>query len=156
MKKILLLISFALPVFVCYGQYHTSLNENFNTGCPTGTSDPNGWHTYNIIPGTSEGSWKCYPTAGKDGTPGITCSGLYGSPLTYHLDTSVLVSPPMDLSGYSGTIYVNFDSKTTNYSLGSKIQIVVSEDSTMGADTSSSYALYKVSDSMDAMTPLFG
>lgn len=154
MKKIFLFLYIALPVLHCFGQ-QTSLSENFNAGCPAGAGGPAGWNVYNIVPGTSEGSWKCYPSAGRAGTPGITCSGLFGDPLIYHLDTSILVSPKLDFSNYPGSIYINFDSKTTNFSMGSKIGIYVSQDSTMGADASISSPIYGIEEA-DAMSPVFG
>ncbi len=153
MRKILILISLVMPALVCNAQ-QTSLNETFNTGCPTGISDPNGWKTYNVIPGTEAGSWKCNASSGRGGTPCVTCSGLFGSPLTYHLDTSILVSPPLDLTSYA-TIYVNFDTKITNFNLGAKMEVVISQDSTMGSDTSIHLPLYTLTASTDLMTPPF-
>lgn len=154
MKKIILLCSTLLITISSFCQV-TSLNENFNTSCPTGYNPPM-WITYNPIMGTSPaGKWQCAATSGRSGTPGTSCSGLYGTPLTYHHDTSIFVSPELNLTGYAGDIYVNFDTKTSNYNLGAKMEILASKDSTMGTDTlaSTSDTIYNLT---PAMTPIFG
>jgi len=113
----------------------TSLNENMNTTCGTGSNGPIGWATFNPMstPGPN-GMWVCDPTYGRSGTPGVSCSGYYGTPGTFHLDTSILVSPGLNLSHYE-TIYLNFDTKTTNINLGAKLELLISADSSMNADT---------------------
>lgn len=131
MKNILLstlaLITISLHAF---GQA-TSLTEDFNMKCATGSGVPSGWQFYNPIPSTvPDGRWQCGVAFGRSSTPGISCSGLYGSPLTYHLDTSIIITPSLNLSGYAGNIYLNFDTKTTAINLGAKMQIVYTFDTT--------------------------
>lgn len=126
---------------LCFGQGLTSLDENLDM-CPGGAHGPTNWMVFNTVPGTyPDGTWACDAAAGREGTPGITCSGLYGSPLKYHLDTSTLVSPRLDLSGYSDKVYVNFDTKTTNFNLGAKLLFIASKDSTALGDTPTTYNL---------------
>jgi hypothetical protein len=153
MKKTILLSCLCLTFLSGRGQV-TSLNENMNTTCPSGAYSPTGWMTFNPI-STSDyrGKWTCDLPGGRSGTPGISCSGLYGSPLTYHLDTSILVSPPMNLSSNT-TIYINFDTKTTNFNLGAKLEMLISADSTMGTDTAT-IDTFTVYNKTTAMTPLF-
>lgn len=136
------LIAFAaLFTFNTSSAQLSSLSENFNSSCPA-AGKPYSWDVYNPINSTiPHGQWQCAASYGRSGTTGISCTGLYGPaplPLTYHIDTSFLISPELDLHGYTGNIYVNFDTKTTNFNLGAKFEIFVSGDSTMGYDTSSS------------------
>ncbi len=158
MKKIILLLTSCVTVFYSFGQV-TSLNENMNTTCPAAAHSPNGWLTFNAVTPYAvlpEGNWTCDLPGGRSGTPGISCTGLYSSPptapLTYHLDTSLLISPKLNLSGYSDHIYLNFDTKTTNFNLGAKLEILASHDSTMGVDTSITDSVYNKT---TAMSPLF-
>jgi hypothetical protein len=131
------LIALALTVSASFSSFAqlTSLSENMNSTCPASANAPYGWdainssHTPNI-----SGKWRCDISGGRYGSAGISCSGLYGSPAAYHLDTSVLISPPLNLSGYTD-IYLNFDSKTTLFNLGAKLELLVSGDSTMDMDT---------------------
>ncbi len=161
MKKIILSLLFAIP-YISGRCQQTSLSENFNSGCPSGYSNPNSWMTYNKFASTyPDGAWHCDPMGGRSGSTGMVCTGLYGTPLaSYHLDTSVLVSPPLDLHGYSVPIYVNFDTKTTSISLGAKIEVLLSRDSTMDADSAAvvdTFTVYKLSSgSSSSMTPVFG
>lgn len=153
MRKIIL-FTLLLSAEYAIGQ-STSLNENMNTNCITGHNGPLDWVTYNPISTPDpQGKWKCDPTYGRDGSPGVSCTGYYGSPGTFHLDTSVLVSPALDLSHYE-TIYVNFDTKTTNINLGAKLEFLISSDSTMNADTGvhDTAAVYNKTTSL---MPLFG
>lgn len=153
MKNILVLI-FLVCAQTSIAQT-TSLNENMNTTCITGTNGPAGWATFNPIstPGPN-GMWVCDPAYGRSGTTGVSCSGYYGSPGTFHLDTSILISPGLDLSHYA-TIYVNFDTKTTNINLGAKLELLVSKDSSMNAD-SSVHDTATVYNRTTSLMPLFG
>lgn len=135
MAKVLFsLVLFVTLSFASFAQL-TSLNENMNTTCPASSHSPYGWDAYNSVhtPDVS-GKWRCDLSGGRSGTAGVSCSGLYGSPSAYHLDTSILISPPLNLSGYTN-IYLNFDSKTTLFNLGAKLEILISRDSTMDMDT---------------------
>jgi len=133
----------------------TSLNENMNTTCVTGANGPGGWATFNPLstPGPN-GTWVCDPAYGRSGTAGVSCSGYYGTPGTFHLDTSILVSPGLDLSHYE-TIYLNFDTKTTNINLGAKLELMVSADSSMDADTGV-HDTAVVYNRTTSLMPLFG
>jgi len=133
-KFLFTLAFFASMTFASFAQL-TSLNENMNTTCPASSYAPSGWDAYNSVhtPDVS-GKWRCNLSGGRSGTAGVSCSGLYGTPPSYHLDTSILVSPPLNLSGYTN-IYLNFDSKTTLFNLGAKLELLVSRDSTMDMDT---------------------
>jgi len=149
MKKILLSVFTIFIIHIlAFGQL-TELNENFNTSCGfTMQGLPPNWSVYNPIPSTiSEGSWRCGSSYGRSSTSGVRCSGLYGSPLVYHLDTSVLISPMLNLSSYTN-IYLNFDTKTTDINLGAKLQIVYTKDS---LQDSIDYA----TDITAAMMPIF-
>jgi hypothetical protein len=135
MKKILIVILLVFSVSSASIAQLTSLSENMNTTCPASAHAPTGWDAFNSVhtPDVS-GKWRCDLSGGRSGTAGISCSGYYGSPATYHLDTSILISPPLNLSGYSN-IYLNFDSKTTLFNLGARLEVLVSRDSTMDMDT---------------------
>ncbi len=156
MKKKYLLFLYIIFTFSVqtYAQL-TSLNEDFNSTCPAGDHSPGNWHIFNSIPSTMPlGEWTCDPSYGRSGSPGISCTGYYGSPTaTTHVDTSLLISPQLDLSGYSGTIYVNFDTKTTKFALGAKLQILVSDttafDST-GGDSTFTVAERNIFDATDS------
>ena len=140
MNRFLIAFAALFTFNTCSAQL-SSLSENFNSSCPA-AGKPYSWDVYNPINSTiPHGQWQCAASYGRSGTTGISCTGLYGPaplPLTYHIDTSFLISPELDLHGYTGNIYVNFDTKTTNFNLGAKFEIFVSGDSTMGYDTSSS------------------
>ena len=131
MKNILLsALALCTTSLYVHGQA-TSLSEDLNLKCATGSGIPSGWQFYNPIASTiPDGRWQCGVAFGRSSTPGVSCSGLYGSPLTYYLDTSILISPSLNLSGYTGDIYLNFDTKTTAINLGARMQIVYTTDTT--------------------------
>jgi len=126
----------------------TSLNENFNTSCSSGSGAfPTDWAYYNPISGTTPmGQWQCSSTDGRWGTPGIECTGIWGSPAADNLDTSYLVSPALNLSSYAGNVYLNFDSKTSRIYLGGRISILASTDSNFQTG---------VYDLTDSVSPIF-
>lgn len=131
MKKILLsALALCTASLYVHGQA-TSLSEDFNLKCATGSGVPSGWQFYNPIPSTiPDGMWQCGVAFGRSSTPGVSCSGLYGLPLAYYLDTSILISPSLYLGGYTGNIYLNFDTKTTAFNLGARLEIVYTTDTT--------------------------
>jgi hypothetical protein len=103
----------------------TSLSQDFNSSCPLS----GGWLVFNPIPLTyPDGAWKCTTNQGRLATGGIMCSGYYGTPPKYNLDTSILVTPALNLSAYTD-IYINFDTKTTLFNLGARLEVVISGDS---------------------------
>lgn len=135
MKHFLIAIVLILSASFASIAQLTSLSENMNTTCPASAHAPTGWDAFNSVhtPNVS-GKWRCDLSGGRYGSAGVSCSGFYGSPAAYHLDTSILISPPLNLSGYAN-IYLNFDSKTTLFNLGAKLEVLVSRDSTMDMDT---------------------
>jgi hypothetical protein len=152
MKKIYLLSY----VFICFYGWSaqaqlTSLNENFNTSCPSGNHSPASWVYYNP-PSTPDplGAWTCDPSYGRNSSPGISCSGYFGTPATLHLDTSILISPRIDLSGYPDSIYLNFDTKTTNIHLAAKMDVLISGDTAFTDSSTHVLALRNVFDSDDS------
>lgn len=135
MKRLLLVLLISIPSISCFAQV-TSLNEDFNGECPLGSPAPNDWLVYNPLPSYGTyGVWTCGASSGRSGSGGIACTALFGSPATNHVDTSIVVTPSLDLHSYSH-VYMNFDSKTDIYHLGSKLEVLISADSTLGADTS--------------------
>lgn len=147
MRTIILAIIFAICSIAARAQ-STSLYENFNTSCSSGTgSFPTDWTYYNPITTTTpNGAWQCTSTGGRNGTPGIECSGIWGSPSTDNLDTSYLITPALNLSTYPGNVYINFDSKTTRIVLGGRMSLLVSTDSTFTTG---------VFDLTDSVSPVF-
>jgi len=152
MGRIFLLALLTSISFGCWGQPPvTSLNENFDVDCVLSTDFPSGWLKFNPVPGTSTlGSWVCSPTDGRvmSGipTPGIECTGTYSS--AYHIDTSFLLTPNLDLSGFTGHVYLQFDTKATNVHLGSSLAVEHVLDSA-NPDTSTT------TDITSGMTPIF-
>lgn len=121
------------------------LTQNFNT-CAAGSMAPTGWSHHNPVLGTAtDGNWSCGPGYGRDGTPGISCTGYYSA--AFHLDTAYLIAPPQLLT--SGPIYLNFDTKVSGIHLGAKLAIVVSGDSAF-SDTST------IVNKTSTVAPVFG
>src|SRR5579872_386622 len=138
MKKITLACLFSLVAFGIYAQSVTSLAENFNVACVTSSGYPTYWLKYNPIPGTASagGAWTCTPTDGRptttgSPTPGIMCTSVYGTPSPiYNLDTSYLITPLLYLHSYAtGHVYLHFDSKVSNITLGGRLHIIKATDS---------------------------
>jgi len=122
MRSFLMVCCLTAVYTISTAQALTSLNENFNASCAT-SSFPVGWIKYNPIPATVPlGQWGCTAVNGKGSTPGMQCTGYYSA--AYHLDTSLLVTPLLNVSSYSGNVYLQFDSKTTNVHLGSRLRIM--------------------------------
>lgn len=67
----------------------------------------------------------------------------------YNLDTSYLVTPLLNLGGYSGNIYLQFDTRTTNIHLGGNLALLISTD-TPYHDTATTIDLTA------SVNPLFG
>jgi hypothetical protein len=128
MKKITLLSLFCFCAFISSAQVD-SLNENFDVQCATSAfpySDH--WQFFNPVPASiPSGEWKCTSTNGRGSTPGIECTGVYSS--SYHLDTSYLVTPELNLSGRLGSVlYLDFDAKTDSLVLGGELRVLVTID----------------------------
>ncbi len=112
MKKVFLPVLFA--IMGCTATAQTSgLNENFDVACAASSGLPATWFVYNPVLGTfPDGAWHCTPSNGIGSTPGLTCSGYYNG--AYHLDTSYLLTPMLNLAGTTDTsIYLRFQSRTT-------------------------------------------
>ncbi len=109
----------------------TFLSEDFNASCSSGSGFPVDWTYYNPVAATvPDGQWTCAPAGGRSGTPGIACTSVWGTPAAYHFDTSYLVSPALNLSGYTGSIYLHFDTKTSNINLAGRLAFIVSSSDT--------------------------
>ena len=90
----------------------STLSENFDVACITSSGMATDWFYYNPIPATNpQGAWSCAPSVGRDVSNCVICTGTYSG--TYHLDTSYLLTPVLDITGYPGHVYLNFDTKTT-------------------------------------------
>lgn len=125
MRKISLIFLLIAAISSVVTAQVTSLNETFNTTCPAGTHGPSDWMVYSTtISITGDDQWTCGATFGRSGTPGISCSGFYGSPATNHIDTSFFISPELELSGYPGNVYLNYDTKCSKITLGAKLSVI--------------------------------
>jgi hypothetical protein len=134
MKQIFPIVLLTLATFSlqrAQAQAINTMNEDFQSNCPLGAHHPDGWADYNPMASTIPwGQWACTSTEGRGGTKGIKCTGLWGSPMEYHLDTAFLLSPMLNLSSYAGKpVYLRFDSKTSNVHLGAKMDVVAVFDS---------------------------
>lgn len=109
----------------------TSLHQNFDVACAATIGFPYslpGWSCYTPVGGTApQGGWSCSATDGRSGTPGIECTNYWSS--VYHLDTSFVVTPLLDLSSYA-QVFFTFDSKASIIHEG-HLSVVVDTDSTM-------------------------
>jgi len=109
----------------------TFLSEDFNSPCGSATGFPVDWSAYNPLPATiPDGQWACAPAGGRYSSHGIACTSVWGTPRAYHFDTSYLVSPALNLSGYPGNIYLHFDTKTSNINLGGRLSFILSSSDT--------------------------
>jgi hypothetical protein len=138
MKKLTLLAFMAMILVNTQAQSVTSISENLDVACVTTTGFPGSWAKYNPPSTTypmSQGQWQCMPTGGNGATPGISCTGIFSG--TPHLDTSYLVTPSLDLHGYSGNIYLNFDAKTDTFHTGGELHVLIYSDSLFVADSPS-------------------
>ncbi len=126
MKKFVLSVLSVFMGGVAFCQV-TSLHENFDVKCVLSTGFPGDWSKFNPIAATMpQGEWTCTPTNGRPNTvgtqtPGIACTGTWGS--SPHTDTSYLISPALDLRSYTGNVYLQFDTKTTNLHFGAKLDV---------------------------------
>jgi hypothetical protein len=129
-KHILCVLLLTISALAASAQYRGALVQDFDTACASTTGFPPDWVAYNPISSTiTNGSWQCAPTGGRWGTPGMACTGTWAG--QDHLDTALLVSPGLNLSGYTGNIYLQFDSKTTNIYVAGRLDLIVSFDSTI-------------------------
>ena len=115
MRKLSILL--LLAITQATGSYAQSapvstLSENFDVACITSSGMATDWFYYNPIPTTNpQGAWSCAPSVGRDASNCVICTGTYSG--HYHVDTSYLLTPVLDITGYSDHVYLNFDTKTT-------------------------------------------
>jgi hypothetical protein len=126
----------------------STLNEQFNLACISSAGFPSGWLHYNPVPGTDpKGAWNCTPNNGKDATPGLQCTGYYDG--DFHLDSSFLITPKLNLSGYAENVYLSFDSKATKIHNGGKLSVIAIRDTIFNPDTA-------YEDISPMLTPIIG
>jgi len=132
MKKLGLFSLFTISFLTANAQ----LPDDFNVGCLT-ASMPAGWSVYNppSTPAAVEGAWKCTATNGKPNgsaaTPGVYCTGFYLG--AHHLDTSYLITPPLDLlpaSFPTSHAYLHFDSKKVNNTTTGRLSMTITKNDT--------------------------
>jgi len=108
MKKFLLFVLLGFSVGRTSAQV-VSLNENFNSFCAvSGSALPTHWSLYGIYPDALLG-WNCAPADGRSSTPGISCNNFDGT--AYFVDTAWLFTPQLNLSYYTGSIYLQYDTR---------------------------------------------
>lgn len=80
----------------------TSLNENFDNACATGSTNqlPNGWSKYSVS-GTQQ--WNCY-SYGYQGTPCYNMNGYQSG--VNNVNEDWLITPRMDLSSMSAAYFI--------------------------------------------------
>ena len=108
----------------------SAIHENFDVTCVT-ASEPgsDGWTVYNGLSHSTTatpGNWTCTATGGRDGSPALQCTGVYGG--NYNLDTSYLISPPLLFHGIiTGSYYLDFDTKADSITLGGELSVSVTD-----------------------------
>lgn len=114
-------------------QPFTTLSQNFDVACATSVGFPTHWLTYNpLMSTTPDGEWHCTPANGRPNassmpTPGVQCTGVWAS--AFHLDTSYLISPQLNLSSYSEA-YLRFDTRADSISTtGARMAVMTTTDS---------------------------
>ncbi len=134
MRKIIYSLLFTIIATTANAQYRSVLVQDFNISClsPSVFPSDSDWIAYNPIASTAtSGEWQCTPSNGRWGTPGVECTGVWGTPPSYNLDTSYLISPALDLSGYTGRIYLEFDTRTSDIVLGGRLDLFVGTQDTL-------------------------
>jgi hypothetical protein len=102
MKVFILSFLTFLLIQTCHGQLAvTSLNENFNTSCLSATPFPSHWTQFAEF---GNQTWLCSPNQGINGSP---CMTVNDYTTTHNIDTQILYTPKLDLSGHNH-IYLNF------------------------------------------------
>lgn len=144
MKKIIFSFLFIIYSLATNAQSSdTVLVQDFNTACASSSGTVPDWLYTNPITSTvPNGEWHCVPSEGRWSTPGIACTGVWGSPPMYHLDTAYLITPGLDISSHTGNVYLAFDTKTTNINLGGRLSIMAGlVDSSFGRTTLDTFNL---------------
>jgi len=80
-------------------------------------------------------NWRCDPVAGRDGSGGMKCFGLDSG--IFHLDTSYLVTPMLQINpdDTAAGIVLDFDTRTTSWSPGSRIYLMRTIDTSAHVDS---------------------
>ena len=126
----------------------STLNENFNLACISSSGIPSGWLYFNPVAGTDpKGAWTCTSSNGRDATSGMKCTGYYDG--DFHLDSSFLITPKLNLSGYAENVYLSFDSKATKIHNAGKLTLIVVRDTIFNPDTA-------YEDISPMLTPIIG
>ena len=129
----------------------TSLNENFDVSCATtGANYPLGWSEINTVAPLSALAWTCAPLDGRWGTGGIECNSYYSG--VNYKDTAWLFTPQLDLSGYTGNIYLRFDSKYEF--IAARLSVLASNHYTPGTNPDSVVGGWEHVDSASTMSPV--
>lgn len=121
MKRLFTLVIAAFLTSSASAQIVTTLSENFDVSCANvGPNYPLYWTQWNVIPPVAALAWNCTPAGGRDGTAGIQCNSYISG--VHYLDTAWLFTPQLDLSGYSDSVYLRFDSR---YDIsGARMQVI--------------------------------
>lgn len=122
MKKLCLLIISAFSLLSAEAQTVTSLGQDFNVTCASGgTVYPLYWSEWNVIPPTAALAWQCTQLGGRAGTPGMQCNSFFSG--IHYLDTAWLFTPRLDLTGFTDSVYLRFDSR---YNIsGARMQVLI-------------------------------
>ena len=156
MKHLFLLSLLAISAIKASAQV-TSLSENFNSNCAVlGENYPNYWSEYDIYSNPVI-AWTCGPSDGRgtsEGTtsPGIQCHNDDG--FTTYTDTAWLFTPQLNLSFYSGGIYLQFDTKFLNDA--ARLSILVSNSYQAGWPPDTLLAEQTWSDLTSGVSPDLG
>jgi len=130
----------------------SSLSENFDRSCASASGFPIDWNMFTPVPGTiPSGAWTCTPTEGRGPSPGMMCTGTFGTPEAYHLDTSYLITPLLDIDSYAPErLYLRFDIKASSVHLGDTLHVVETKfpDST--------FSFGPITDINDSIYPAIG
>jgi len=156
MKKIvMILVCSALAIRS--GAQVISLSETFNSYCAVlGENYPVNWSEYDIFSDPLI-AWTCGPTEGRGTSPtttspGIMCTNYDG--VNYYQDTAWLFTPQLNLSFYTGDIYLQFDSK---YILGEgRFSVLVSNDYQAGWSPDTAIGMHTWYDASSSITPVLG
>ena len=156
MKKILTLLVFA-ALSSKAGAQVISLNENFNSNCAVlGENYPGNWSEYDIFSNPTI-AWTCGPNEGRGSSssttsPGIMVTNYDG--VNFYEDTAWLFTPQLNLSFYTGNIYLQFDSK---YNLAAgRLSLLVSNDYQAGWPPDTVLGTHIWYDATSAITPVLG
>ncbi len=152
MRKNICIVFFALLVapYSLFAQTVTSLSTNFDVSCATSIGFPTNWLHYTPVSGTDpSGKWHCESGLGRKNasgtpTPGMMCTNYWTA--TSHLDTSYLITPLLDLSGYSKA-YLYFDTRTDIFTSNGRLAVLITWD------TTASVATYLYVDSTSVLNP---